>query len=122
MYGVILFWRVKAEKLAEHVEIMREALQAERERCPELLLNLPFGPSADGTFCAVQVYADEAAYRSLPERVQREDSRLWQLWGATGEISDPSGSRTFCFDGMDWLGEALVRVAAGLGHVDHSGA
>ena len=122
MYGVILFWRAKPGTLAEHLEIMREALQAERERCPELLLNLPFGPSADGTFGAAQVFADEAAYRALPERVKREDERLWQLWTRSDEISEPDGSKTYHFEGMDFLDVDFVRLAAALGHAGSSGA
>jgi len=122
MYGVILFWRVKFGCLAEHDEIMREALVAERERCPELLLNLPFGPSADGTFGAVQVYADEAAYRAFPDRVGRYDARLWELWTRSGAISEPSAAQTFHFEGMGFLDEAFVRAAAGVGRFERSGA
>lgn len=122
MYGVILFWRAKPGTLAEHVEIMGEALQAERERCPELLVNLPFGPSADGTLGAVQIFADEAVYRSFPDRVKREDERLWQLWMRSDELSEASGSKTYRFEVMDLLDGAFVRAAAGLGHVESSGA
>ena len=121
MYGVILFWRVKAGCLAEHDEIMREALGAERERCPELLLNLPFGPSADGTFGAVQIYADEATYLAFPERVRREDARLWELWGRSDALSESTAARTFRFEGMSFLDESFVRADAGVGRVEPSG-
>jgi hypothetical protein len=121
MYGVILFWRVKPGCLAEHDEIMREALEAERERCPELLLNLPFGPSADGTFGAVQVYADEATYHAFPERVRREDARLWELWGLSDAISEPTAAQTLRFEEMGFLDEGFVRAPAGVGHVELPG-
>jgi hypothetical protein len=120
MYGVILFWRVKPGCLAEHGEIMREALRAESERCPELLLNLPFGPSSDGTFGAVQVYADEAAYRAFPERVKREDASLWALWARSDALSEPSAARTYRFEEMGFLDEGIVRAAARFGRIEPS--
>jgi hypothetical protein len=110
VFGVILFWRVWPEGLAEHAEIMREALPIEHERCPELLLNLPFGPAADGTFAAVQLFAEEAAYLALPERVRREEPRLWHLWERTGELSDPSAARAYRFEAMTFLDVSLARA------------
>jgi hypothetical protein len=37
VYGVIFFWRVKPDKLAEHEAVLKEVLRIERERCPEVL-------------------------------------------------------------------------------------
>jgi len=36
MYGVIFFWRVKPDKLAEHDRVFKEVLRIEAERCPDL--------------------------------------------------------------------------------------
>src|SRR5438105_13727559 len=49
VFGIIFLWRVLPEKRAEHAEVMQAVLQAERERCPEVLANLTFGPADDGT-------------------------------------------------------------------------
>jgi hypothetical protein len=114
MYGVIFLWRVKPDKLAEHDVVMKATLVAERERAPEVLLNLTMGPSADGTCAEVQVYADEASSRSFPERAKREDAELSRLWDRFGDLCDPNGWQTFRFENMDFLGESFVRGAAGL--------
>ncbi len=120
MYGVIFLWRVLPEKRAEHAEIVRATLAAERERCPEVLLNLTFGPAADGTCAEIQIYADEATGQTFPERVKREDAALRRLWERYGEVCDPEGWKTVRFDGMDFLDESFVRAAAGIGYLPHA--
>ena len=80
MHGVIFFWRVRPDKLAEHEAVLAEVLRIERERCPEVLLNLTYGPAADGTCAEIQVYPDEATSKAFPERVTREDPELQALW------------------------------------------
>jgi hypothetical protein len=117
MYGVIFLWKVRPDKLAEHRAIVVETLRAERTRCPDVLLNLTFGPAADGTCAEVQVYADEATSQSFPERVKREDEALRLLWDRYGEVCEPDGWRTIRFADMDFLDESFVRAAAGLGYL-----
>lgn len=118
MYGVIFLWRVKPDKLAEHEEVMKQTLEAERTRCPEVLLNLTMGPAADGTCAEVQIYADEASGRSFPERVKREDEELDRLWSRFGDLCDADGWKTFRFETMSFLSESFIRGLAGLGHVE----
>jgi hypothetical protein len=120
MFGVIYFWRVRPEKLAEHGEVMRAVLEAERERCPEVLLNLTFGPAADGTCAEIQVYADEAASRAFPERVKREDAALQALWARFGDLCEPDGWRTNRFESLDFLVGSFIRAAAGVGQIEQA--
>ena len=120
MYGVVFFWRVKSEKLAEHEQVMKATLEAERLRCPEVLLNLTFGPAADGTCAEIQVYADEASSRSFPDRVKRDDEELERLWSRYQDICEPDGWRTVRFEKMDFLDESFVRTLAGGGHLGGS--
>src|SRR5262245_63451375 len=112
MYGVIYQWRVRPERLADHDAVMREVLRIERERCPEVLLNLTFGPAADGTCAEIQVYSDEATSRAFGERVKREDPELQALWERFGDLPDPAGSQSFRYEGTDFLGLSFVRQAA----------
>jgi hypothetical protein len=114
MYGVIYLWRVRPEKLAEHDAVMKEVLRIERERCPEVLLNLTYGPAKDGTCAEIQVYADEAASKAFPARVEREDPELQALWARFSDLTDPAGAGSIAFQGMDFLGLSFVRDAAGL--------
>ena|SRR5687767_12258490 len=114
MFGVIYFWRVKPDKLAEHDGVFKEVLRIERERCPEVLVNLSYGPAADGTCAEVQVYADEATSMAFPARVKREDPELQALWARWPELTDPAGSKSVRFEGMDFLGQSFVNQAAGL--------
>jgi hypothetical protein len=114
MYGLIFFWRVKPDKWAEHEAVLREVLRIERERCPEVLLNLTYGPAEDGTCAEIQVYADEATSKAFPQRVKREDPELQALWARWPELTDPAGSRSVRFEGMDFLGQSFVRDRAGL--------
>ena len=118
MYGVIFLWRVKPEKLAEHEEVMKQTLHIERLRCPEVLLNLTFGPAADGTCVEVQIYSDEAASRAFPERVKREDEELQWLWARYGDLCDPNGWQTIRFEQMSFLDESFVRKGANIGFVE----
>jgi hypothetical protein len=115
MFGVIFLWRVKPDKRPPHDEVVRGTLRAERERCPEVLLNLTFGPAADGTCAEIQVYADEAASQEFPERVKREDAELSRLWARYGDLCDPDGWKTIRFENLDFLDESFVRAAAGIG-------
>jgi hypothetical protein len=114
VYGVIFLWRMKPDKLAEHDEVVRGTLRGERERCPEVLLNLTFGPAVDGTCAEIQVYADEAASQAFPERVKREDAELSRLWERYGDLCDPDGWKTIRFENLDFLDESFVRAAAGI--------
>lgn len=114
MYGVIFVWRVRSDKLAEHYEVMKATLVAERERAPEVLLNLTLGPAADGTCAEVQVYADEATSLSFPERVKRVDEELQRLWSRFGDLCESDGWKTLRFDNMDFLSESFARAAVGL--------
>lgn len=93
---------------------MQAVLQAERERCPEVLANLTFGPADDGTCGEVQVYADEASSREFPERVKREDAELNRLWSRFGSLCDPDGWKTFRFENLDFLDDSFVRAGAGI--------
>lgn len=115
MFGVIFFWKVLPDKRAEHAAIVQGTLRAERLRAPEVLLNLTFGPAADGSCAEVQVYADEAASRSFPERVKREDAELQRLWDRYRDVCDPDAWRTVRFERMDFLDDSFVRAAAGIG-------
>lgn len=117
MYGVIFLWRVKPEKHAEHEEVVKGTVAAERLRCPEVLLNMTFGPAADGTCAEIQVYSDEATSKSFPERVKREDAELRRLWSRYGDVCDPDGWKTIRFERMDFLNESFVRALAGVGFV-----
>jgi hypothetical protein len=117
MYGVIFLWRVKPDRLAEHAEVMRATLVAERERCPEVLLNLTFGPAADGICAEIQVYADEASSRSFPERVKQEDAALNRLWARYGDLCEPDGWKTFRFENLAFLDESFVRALVGFRQV-----
>jgi hypothetical protein len=54
---------VKPDRSAEHDALPKEALQAERERCPEVLLHLSLGPAVAGA--ESQLAADEATRRAL---------------------------------------------------------
>ena len=114
MYGVIFFWRVKPDKLVEHEAVLKEVLRIERERCPEVLLNLTYGPAADGTCAEIQVYPDEATSKTFPERVKRDDPELQALWTRWPELTDPAGSRSVRFEGMDFLGQSFARDEVGL--------
>jgi hypothetical protein len=114
VYGVIFFWRVKPDKLAEHEAVLKEVLRIERERCPEVLLNVTYGPAADGTCAEIQVYADEASSKAFPARVKREDPELQALWARWPELTDPDGSRSVRFEAMGFLGQSFVRDGAGL--------
>lgn len=120
MYGVIFLWRVRPEKRAEHDAIVRATLQAERDRCPEVLLNLTMGPAAGGTCAEVQVYADEQSSVDFPRRVEREDAELRRLWSLYGGVCDPDGWQTIRFEGMDFLRESFVRAGAGVACVGGS--
>lgn len=114
MYGVIFLWRVRPEQRAEHAATMRRVLQAERERAPEVLLNLTFGPAEDGTCAEIQVYADEATQRAFPERVAREDAELQALWERFGELCEPDAWRTIRFESLSFLSESFLREGVGL--------
>lgn len=114
MFGVIYLWRVKADKREEHGRVMRETLRAERECCPEVLLNLTLGLSDDGTCAEIQVYADDAAHRAFPERVKSEVTELQRLWSLFGDLCEPDGWRTFRFERTDFLDESFVRDAVSL--------
>jgi hypothetical protein len=114
MFGVIFLWQVKPECLDEHAEIVHETLRAERERCPEVLLNLTFGPAADGTCAEIQIYADETASRAFPERIKREDAELSRLWSRYNDVCDPDGWKTIRFEDLAFLDESFIRKAAGL--------
>src|SRR5688500_8511090 len=114
MYGVIFFWRVKPDKRAEHEAVLKEVLRIERERCPEVLLNVTHGAAEDGTCAEIQVYADEASSKAFTARVKREDAELQALWARWPELTDPAGSRSFRFEGMDFLTHSFVRDGAGL--------
>jgi hypothetical protein len=114
VYGVIYLWHVKPDKLAAHEAVLAEVLRIERERCPEVLLNLTYGPAADGTCAEIQVYADEASSKAFPERVKREDPELQALWARWPELTDPAGSRSLRFEDMAFLGQSFVRDGAGL--------
>jgi hypothetical protein len=117
MYGVIFLWRMKPERVEEHAAVMRATLVAERERCPEVLVNLTFGPADDGTCAEIQVYRDEASSRSFPERVKREDAELDRLWARYGDLCDPDGWKTIRFENLAFLDESFVRAAVGLRQV-----
>ena len=121
MYGVIFLWRVRPEKRAEHAEVMGQTLEAERTRCPEVLLNLTFGPAADGTCAEIQVYADEATSRSFPERVKQEDAALERLWARYGDLCVPDAWQTIRFENLDFLAESFARGTMGLNVVGASG-
>ena len=112
MYGVIHLWRVKPDKLAEHDAVLKEVLRIEREHCPEVLVNLTYGPAADGTCAEIQVYADEATSNSFLARVKREGSELQALWARWPELT--ADSKSVRFEGMHYLGQSFVREAAGL--------
>src|SRR4051812_8414324 len=84
-------------------------------RSPEVLLNLVFGPAADGTCAEVQVYADEEAQRAFGDRVKREDEELARLWSRYQDLCDPDGWRTLRFERLDFLGESFMRAAALVG-------
>lgn len=118
MYGVIYLWRVKPDKLAAHDRVLRATLKAERERHPDVLLNLTMGPSADGTCAEIQVYRDEAANKAFAEQASREDKELERLWAEFSELCDPDAWQTFRFEGMEFLNESFVRASAGLGFVE----
>jgi hypothetical protein len=118
VYGVIFLWRVKPDKLAEHAEVMKATLAAERHRCPEVLLNITFGPAEDGTCAEIQIYANEAVSQSFPERVKREDEALQRLWSRYGDLCDPDGWKTIRFERMDFLGDSFVRRAAMVGYIE----
>jgi hypothetical protein len=118
MYGVIFLWRVRPEKRAEHAEVMKQTLDAERTRCPEVLLNLTFGPAANGTCAEIQVYADEATSRSFPERVKREDAALDDLWSRYGDLCVPDAWQTIRFESLDFLAESFARGTMGLNVVN----
>jgi hypothetical protein len=114
VFGVIFLWRVKPECLHEHAEIVRATLRAERERCPEVLLNLTFGPAADGACAEIQIYADEVMSRAFPDRIKREDAELSRLWARYGDVCDPDGWKTIRFENLAFLDESFIRTAAGL--------
>ena len=114
MFGVIYLWRVKPDKREEHDRVMRDTLRAERERCPEVLLNLTLGLAEDGTCAEIQVYADAEAHRAFPERVASEDAEMRRLWSLFGDLCEPDGWRTFRFERTDFLGESFVREAVSL--------
>jgi hypothetical protein len=115
MHGVIFQWRVLPDRRAEHDEIVRQTLAAERERCPEVLLNLMFGPAEDGACAEIQVYADAASHERFAARVARDDAALRALWDRYQAVCDPASWRTLRFDRMDFLAESFVRAAAGVG-------
>src|SRR5438128_276322 len=117
MYGIIYLRRVKPDRLAEHESLMKAILQAERERCPELLLHLAFGPAADGTVAEIQVFADETASRGHLARVAREEPELARLRARREELQEPDGSQTFPFEGLTSLSESFIRQAASIGFV-----
>jgi hypothetical protein len=112
MYGVIYLWRVKADRLAEHAEVMRATLAVERERAPEVLMNLTFGPAADGTCAEVQLYADAAASEAFGARVEREEAELKRIWSRFGDLCEPDGWRTVRFECMEFLSESFLREPA----------
>ena len=118
MYGVIYMWRVKPDRHAEHDRLVRETLDVERERCPEVLLNVTLGPAADGACAEVQIYADAASSDSFGERVKREDAELQRLWSLYGDLCEPDGWQTIRFEGMDFLAHSFIRSAAQVGHVE----
>jgi NAD(P)-dependent dehydrogenase (short-subunit alcohol dehydrogenase family) len=122
MYGIIYLWRVKPHGLAEHGSLMKAILQAERERCPELLLHLAFGPAADGTAAEIQVFSDETASRDHLARVAGEEPELARLRARREELREPDGSQTFPFEGMDGLADSFVRQTASIGFVEASQA
>ena len=88
---------------------MRANLAAERERCPEVLVNITFGPASDGTCAEIQVYADEASSRDFPERIKRDDAELQRLWARYDDLCDPDGWRTERFENLDVLTQSFVR-------------
>lgn len=59
----VYIWRAKPDRSAEHDALPKEALQAERERCPEVLLHLSLGPAVAGA--ESRLTADEATRREL---------------------------------------------------------
>src|SRR5262245_4312366 len=121
-YGAIHFWRVKADRLEEHAAVMDAILRAERERCPEVLLNLTFGPSESGDFAEVQLYPDRAACEGFGSRVQREAGELQRLWERHGTLVEPEGSRPYYFQANAHLSESFLRGNAQVGGIEARGS
>ena len=115
MFGVIFLWKVKADKLAEHDALMKRTLVVERERAPQVLLNLTLGPAADGTCAEVQVYHDLAAHESFVARAPKEDEELKRLWDKYGELAEPDAWKTIRFESMDFLAGSFVRPGVPIG-------
>jgi 3-oxoacyl-[acyl-carrier protein] reductase len=115
MFGIIFLWKVKPGKLAEHDALMKRTLVVERERAPEVLLNLTLGPAADGTCAEVQVYHDYPSHESFVARAQKEDAELKKLWDTYGEIAEPDSWKTLKFESMDFLTGSFVRPVVPIG-------
>ena len=109
MFGAIHFWRMRPESRQEHEAVMRETLRLERERCPEALMNLAFGPAADGTCAEVQVYPSAEAEAGFASRVARDVPELQALWDRHGALAEPDSYRSFRFEGMPLLAQGFLR-------------
>ena len=115
MFGAIHLWRVKPESREEHEQVMRETLRLERERCPEVLLNLTFGPAEDGTFAEIQIYPDAETEARFAARVAGEVPELQVLWDRHGALAEPGSYQSFRFAGMPLMAHSFLRREAAVG-------
>ena len=96
----------------DYAAVMDAILRAEREQCPEVLLNLTLGPSEGGDFAEVQLYADRAACEAFGARVQREVPALQSLWEQHSPLVEPEACRSTFFEANEHLLEAFLRARA----------
>jgi hypothetical protein len=116
-YGVIYLWTVKAECLHEHALVMDAIVRAQRESCPEVLMNFTFGPSAQGECAEVQIFPDQVKADNFAGRVQNELPRLQELWECLEPfVEGPTHRHTF--ESNPHFAESFLRAESGIGGIE----
>lgn len=118
MIGVINHWRVLPDCYLQHSNLMSEILRLQRQQCPEVLMNLAFGPSSDGSSAEVQLFASSATYEAFADRVRREVPALQEVWERHTPLCVPNSLHTTFFEGQEFLSDSFVRSSTALGFVE----
>ena len=115
MIAVIHQWRVLSGHEPAHQERMRDILRLQREACPEVLMNLSFGPSAEGVAAEVQFFPSAEAYHAFAARVRREVPILQQVWDRHQEVCVPGSLESVLFEDTELVAQSFVRPSVAIG-------
>lgn len=115
MIGVIHQWSVLPGQHAAHQALMRDILRLQRETCPEVLMNLSFGPSSEGVATEIQFFPSAHAYHAFAARVRREVPALQRAWERHEEVCVPGTLQSVLFEDTDLVAQSFVRSSVAIG-------